>query len=223
VTCPECHTSSGAALPEESRLRVSLTKPQHSQTSTNSSNAGQEDPCGSAMMRGQQAHWPIQYHFRIGNAKDLLVGPRLPWHRGCVRLRHGLPWLAHDEAPGPYITIPQYRFNKTKQHWATCWRRNRREWNNVRRTGREGRRGEGQGGVTRAGGRWEEGEGCGEGGGGEKERECRDRMFIIWQPPIGENDDYDNENFWISGWLPVAEGTRREGGGTEMRDLHEVT
>jgi len=27
-----------------------------------------------------------------------------------------LPWLAHDEAPGPYITIPQYRFNKTKQH-----------------------------------------------------------------------------------------------------------
>jgi len=27
-----------------------------------------------------------------------------------------LPWLAHDEVPGPYITIPQYRFNKTKQH-----------------------------------------------------------------------------------------------------------
>jgi len=27
-----------------------------------------------------------------------------------------LPWLAHDEAPGPYITILQYRFNKTKQH-----------------------------------------------------------------------------------------------------------
>ena len=27
-----------------------------------------------------------------------------------------LPWLAHNEAPGPYITIPQYRFNKTKQH-----------------------------------------------------------------------------------------------------------
>ena len=26
-----------------------------------------------------------------------------------------LPWLAHDEAPGPNITIPQYRFNKTKQ------------------------------------------------------------------------------------------------------------
>jgi len=30
--------------------------------------------------------------------------------------RSRLPWLAHDEAPGPYITIPQYRFNKTKQH-----------------------------------------------------------------------------------------------------------
>ena len=29
-----------------------------------------------------------------------------------------LPWLAHDEAPGPYITIPRYRFNKTKQHYA---------------------------------------------------------------------------------------------------------
>ena len=27
-----------------------------------------------------------------------------------------LPWLAHDESPGPYITIPQYQFNKTKQH-----------------------------------------------------------------------------------------------------------
>jgi len=27
-----------------------------------------------------------------------------------------IPWLAHDEAPGPYITIPHYSFNKTKQH-----------------------------------------------------------------------------------------------------------
>jgi len=27
-----------------------------------------------------------------------------------------LPWLVHDEAPGPYIMIPQYWFNKTKQH-----------------------------------------------------------------------------------------------------------
>jgi len=30
-----------------------------------------------------------------------------------------LPWLAHDEAPGTYITIPQYWFNKTKQHTHT--------------------------------------------------------------------------------------------------------
>ena len=30
----------------------------------------------------------------------------------------------------------------------------------------------------------------------------RDRMFIIWQPPKGENDDYDNKNSWISGWSP---------------------
>jgi len=30
-----------------------------------------------------------------------------------------LPWLAHDEAPGPYITIPQYRFDNTKQHTHT--------------------------------------------------------------------------------------------------------
>ena len=28
-----------------------------------------------------------------------------------------LPWLAHDEAPVPYITIPQYQFNTTKQHY----------------------------------------------------------------------------------------------------------
>ena len=27
-----------------------------------------------------------------------------------------LPSLAHDEAPGQYITIPQYWLNKTKQH-----------------------------------------------------------------------------------------------------------
>jgi len=29
-----------------------------------------------------------------------------------------LPWLAHDDAPGPYITIPRYRFDKTKKHTA---------------------------------------------------------------------------------------------------------
>jgi len=25
---------------------------------------------------------------------------------------------------------------------------------------------------------------------------------LIWQPPRGGNDDYHNENSWISGWLP---------------------
>jgi len=35
---------------------------------------------------------------------------------GDLRSWMRLPWLADDEAPGPYITIPQYRFNKTKQH-----------------------------------------------------------------------------------------------------------
>ena len=27
----------------------------------------------------------------------------------------------------------------------------------------------------------------------------RERMFIKRQPLKGENDDYDNKNFWISG------------------------
>ena len=37
---------------------------------------------------------------------------------GDLRSWMRLPWLADDEAPGPYITIPQYRFqvNKTKQN-----------------------------------------------------------------------------------------------------------
>jgi len=39
----------------------------------------------------------------------------------CVRL----PWLDYDEAPGPYITIPQYCFNKTKQHTRGGQRKNR--------------------------------------------------------------------------------------------------
>ena len=38
------------------------------------------------------------------------------WDVGGLGSWVRLPWLAHDEAPGPYITIPQYRFNKTKQH-----------------------------------------------------------------------------------------------------------
>ena len=30
---------------------------------------------------------------------------------------NSVSFLFHDEAPAPYITIPQYLFNKTKQHW----------------------------------------------------------------------------------------------------------
>jgi len=32
-------------------------------------------------MRGQQAHWPLQYRFRSGTAKEPLVGPRHLWCR----------------------------------------------------------------------------------------------------------------------------------------------
>ena len=66
---------SGATLPEESKLVVSLTKAQHSQTSLNSSKTDQEDPCGSTLMQGQQTHWLVQYCFRSGNAKDPSVRP----------------------------------------------------------------------------------------------------------------------------------------------------
>ena len=39
-----------------------------------------------------------------------------------------LPWLAHDEAPRPYITIPQYQFNKKKQHTPFYqWKRTERK------------------------------------------------------------------------------------------------
>jgi len=37
------------------------------------------------------------------------------WDVGDLGSWVRLPWLAHDEAPGPYITIAQYWFNKTKQ------------------------------------------------------------------------------------------------------------
>jgi len=39
----------------------------------------------------------------------------------------------------------------------------------------------------------------------EKERE----KFIIRQPPVGEKDDYDSGNSWISDGLPS--GSRRRG------------
>jgi len=37
--------------------------------------------------------------------------------------------------------------------------------------------------------------------------------FIIRQPPIGEKDDYDSENFWISDGLPSSSRRRRKGDG----------
>ena len=37
--------------------------------------------------------------------------------------------------------------------------------------------------------------------------------FIIRQPPIGEKDDYDSENSWISDGLPRSSRRRRRGGG----------
>jgi len=37
--------------------------------------------------------------------------------------------------------------------------------------------------------------------------------FIIRQPRIGEKDDYDSENSWISDGLPSSSRRRRRGGG----------
>jgi len=37
--------------------------------------------------------------------------------------------------------------------------------------------------------------------------------FIIRQPPMGEKDDYDRENSWISDGLPSSSRRRRRGGG----------
>ena len=46
--------------------------------------------------------------------------------------------------------------------------------------------------------------------------------FIIRQPPIGEKDDYDSENSWISDGLPSSSRRRRRGdgrwGGGEWRE-----
>ena len=35
--------------------------------------------------------------------------------------------------------------------------------------------------------------------------------FIIRQPPIGEKDDYDSENSWISDGLPSSSRRKRRG------------
>jgi len=37
--------------------------------------------------------------------------------------------------------------------------------------------------------------------------------FIIRQPQMGEKDDYDSENSWISDGLPSISRRRRRGGG----------
>ena len=37
--------------------------------------------------------------------------------------------------------------------------------------------------------------------------------FIIRQPPMGEKDDFDSENSWISDGLPSSSRRRRRGGG----------
>ena len=37
--------------------------------------------------------------------------------------------------------------------------------------------------------------------------------FIIRQPPMGDKDDYDSENSWISDGLPSSSRRRRRGGG----------
>ena len=37
--------------------------------------------------------------------------------------------------------------------------------------------------------------------------------FIIRQPPMGEKDDYDSENSWISDGLPNSSRRIRRGGG----------
>jgi len=50
-----------------------------------------------------------------------------------------------------------------------------------------------------------------------KARTCPELMmiakFIIRQPPIGDKDDYDSENSWISDGLPSSSRRRRRGGG----------
>ena len=48
----------------------------------------------------------------------------------------------------------------------------------------------------------------------EREREREIEKFITRQPPIGEKDNYDSENSWISDGLPSSSRRRRRGDGT---------
>ena len=43
--------------------------------------------------------------------------------------------------------------------------------------------------------------------------------FIIRQPPIGEKDDHDSENSWISDGLPSSSRRRRRGEGRGKVEL----
>jgi len=47
----------------------------------------------------------------------------------------------------------------------------------------------------------------------ENSSEREIKVFIIRQPPMGEKDDYDSENSWISDELPRSSRRRRRGGG----------
>ena len=51
----------------------------------------------------------------------------------------------------------------------------------------------------------------------KRERKREREKFIIRQPPIGENDDYDSENSWISDGLPSSSRRRRRGDGTSEK------
>ena len=43
--------------------------------------------------------------------------------------------------------------------------------------------------------------------------------FITRQPPIGEKDDYDSENSWISDGLPSSSRRKRRGGERVEREV----
>jgi len=46
-----------------------------------------------------------------------------------------------------------------------------------------------------------------------KDNEEREKKFVIRQPPIGEKDDFDSENSWISDGLFSISRRRRRGDG----------
>ena len=58
---------------------------------------------GPNILRSYFCHWGTGWGWDVGDLGS--------WVR--------LPWLTHDEASGPYTTIPQYRYNKIKQHTHT--------------------------------------------------------------------------------------------------------